>query len=114
MTTTPLAGLPTEIVREISSYLSYGSHLALLLTCRELHAKLEDLNQPSNPLPSGANDKVYSMADLLEIERWPDYNASEYKPLESNEAARLAGLLRLSPLLKNQLCLQLLQRDDEG
>lgn len=68
-----LPGLPAEVLFQITNHLSYGSHLALFLTCRSLHAKLEDPNQPTaSAIPHGDIYIKYTMEDLLEIERWPD------------------------------------------
>ena len=85
-----LTGLPAEILLAIQSYLSYGPHLALRLTCRDLYAKIEDPNrniQTNSCVPTSdrSKNKAYSMTDLLEIERWPEYNAAEYRPAQPKQ-----------------------------
>lgn len=73
MALTSLLTLPSEILCSITNHLSYSSHLALSLTCRELYAKVDTPRQPYTlPPPSGAKDKAYTMADLLEIENWEE------------------------------------------
>ncbi|KAK6525284.1 hypothetical protein TWF694_005429 [Orbilia ellipsospora] len=59
--------LPNEILRNILDILSYPSILAIKWTCRTLYSQIEPLT-------------VYGMADLLEIELWPVFNAAEYRP----------------------------------
>jgi hypothetical protein len=68
-----LPGLPSELIDQISNNMSYGSRLALKLPCRELLGK------------TGLPTKRYSMADLLEIEQWPEYNRAKSMPLESKQ-----------------------------
>ena len=72
-----LPGLPSELIDQISNNMSYGSRLALKLSCRELLRKTD--------LPT----KRYSIADLLEIGKWPEYNGAKSKPyrLPSPEAS---------------------------
>jgi hypothetical protein len=72
-----LPGLPSELIDQISNNMSYGSRLSLKLSCHELLRKTD--------LPT----KRYSMADLLEIEKWPEYNGAKSKPyrLPSPEAS---------------------------
>lgn len=77
-TTTTLLSLPLELLHQITSDLSYGSHLALSFTCRGLYARL-DPNQRAK-LPK--RKRVYNMEDLLEIELWPEFASSHHKPLE--------------------------------
>lgn len=53
---------------KISNHLSYSSHLALSLACRELYHKVDAPRQPYTlPPPSGAKAKHYNICDLLEI-----------------------------------------------
>jgi hypothetical protein len=90
MAATSLPDLPTEILLEVQTFLSYGSRIALRLTCRDLYAKVDDPNQTTNTLlrlstSSGSEIKAYSMVDLLEIERWPEYNAAQYRSAESKQ-----------------------------
>jgi hypothetical protein len=68
-----LPSLPAELIDQISNKMSYGSRLALKLSCRELLEK------------TGLPTKRYSMADLLEIEQWPEYNGAKSMPLESKQ-----------------------------
>lgn len=91
MAVNSLTGLPAEMLFEIYSCLSYGSRLALRLTCRDLYAKIGDpnlntTNHSHAPTSYPSKLKAYTMADLLEIERWPVYNAAEYRPLQSRQA----------------------------
>jgi hypothetical protein len=73
MTAAALPAWPSELIHEISNYMSYGSRLALQLSCRELFAKTDRPDRPT---------KGYSMADLLEIEQWPEYNGAKIMPPE--------------------------------
>ena len=93
MTTTSLPDLPAETLLDISGYLSYGSHVALRLTCRMLFAKVED---PS----SGPQGKAYNMADLLEIEQWLEYNAAKYVSFASKQAMAQRDFFACSHCLK--------------
>lgn len=70
-TTATFPSLPVELLLQISEQLSYGSHIALSFTCRELYVKVCATFQPSTSLTHG---KAYTMDDLLEIESWPEYN----------------------------------------
>ncbi|KFY01339.1 hypothetical protein V490_00960 [Pseudogymnoascus sp. VKM F-3557] len=70
-TTATLPALPVELLHQISQQLSYGSHIALSFTCRELYAKLDTRRRLS---ASSTQGKAYTMADLLEIEIWPEYS----------------------------------------
>jgi hypothetical protein len=83
MAAVALPDLPSEIIDEISKHMSYGSRLALQLSCRRLFAKT-DLNRPTYT-GSTSPTKAYDMADLLEIEQWPEYNAAKFKPLQSRQ-----------------------------
>lgn len=66
-----LSSLPVELFHQISEQLSYSSHIALSFTCRELYMKLDTRRR----LPtSSAQDKAYTMEDLLEIEEWSEHN----------------------------------------
>ncbi|XTI85644.1 hypothetical protein V2W45_266587 [Cenococcum geophilum] len=71
-----LLSLPTELIDDISSYLSYASVLALQLSCRELHAIVKDLQHLKGSQLSKSL-KPYHITDLLEIELWPCYNRAE-------------------------------------
>lgn len=92
MTPPSLPDLPTEILLEVQALLSYGSHLALRLTCRHVYSKIDSQNRathepmlkPSN-FPQLETAKPYSMADLLEIEQWPEYSAAQYAPTFSRQ-----------------------------
>ncbi|OAF54912.1 hypothetical protein VC83_08645 [Pseudogymnoascus destructans] len=76
MASPSLLSLPSEILYSITNHLSYGSHLALSLTCRELYRRVDAPCQPYTlPSPSGAKSKTYTMADLLEIENWEEPGA---------------------------------------
>ncbi|KAH8797254.1 hypothetical protein F5884DRAFT_687977 [Xylogone sp. PMI_703] len=77
MTAVALPDLPAELIHEISNYMSYGSRLALQLSCRELFAKT---NRPNRPT------KGYNMADLLEIEQWREYNGARFMPPERKQS----------------------------
>ncbi|KAF1974520.1 hypothetical protein BU23DRAFT_461388, partial [Bimuria novae-zelandiae CBS 107.79] len=44
---------------------------------------IEDPNRAAKGGTSKIN--AYGMADLLEIERWPEYNAAEHRPAESKQ-----------------------------
>lgn len=70
-TTATLLTLPVELLHQISRQLSYGSHIALSFTCRELYTKLDTRRRLST---SSAQGEAYTMADLLEIEMWPEYS----------------------------------------
>jgi hypothetical protein len=76
MTAVALPDLPSELIHEISNHMSYGSRLALQLSCSELFAKAD---RPTRPT------KDYSMADLLEIEQWPEYNRAKLMPPECQQ-----------------------------
>lgn len=65
-----LPSLPSETILHISDYLSYGSQLALKLSCRKLFVKTDHPTER------------YTMADLLEIDQWPDYNGAKSMPPE--------------------------------
>lgn len=76
MASKSLLSLPVEILSSITNHLSYSSHLALSLTCRELYAKVDSPRQPYTlPVPAGTSTKTYIMADLLEIENWEEPGA---------------------------------------
>lgn len=66
-TTASLPTLPVELLHQISQQLSYGSHIALSFTCRELYAKLETRGLLST---SSTQAMAYTMIDLFEIEQW--------------------------------------------
>lgn len=66
-----LPSLPVELLHQILKHLSYGSHIALSFTCRELYIKLDTRRRLS---ASSTQGKAYTMDDLLEIEGWPEYN----------------------------------------
>lgn len=90
MAANSLTGLPAEILLETQRCLSYGSRLALRLTCRDLYAKIEDPNRNTEsiscaPTSHESKIKAYRMADLLEIERWPEYNGADNRPAESRQ-----------------------------
>jgi hypothetical protein len=91
MVATSLLDLPAEILLVTQTFLSYSSHVALRLTCRDLYAKVDDPNRTTKrtlscTTPSSrAETKAYSMVDLLEIERWPEYNAAQYRIAESKQ-----------------------------
>lgn len=83
MASASLPSLPLEILYQITDKLSYGSHLALSLTCRELYHKVDAPHQPYTLPPlSEAKVKLYNMADLLEIEKWPEHSTSQDNYLE--------------------------------
>jgi hypothetical protein len=57
-----LRNLPVELLHLISEQSSYGSHIALSFTCRELYIKLDTRHR----LPaSSVHGKAYNMEDLL-------------------------------------------------
>jgi hypothetical protein len=75
-TTTTLLSLPTEILHEITSNLTYAPHLALSYTCHELRARLRVPNFRGGkikPLFCG-KIRAYNEQDLLKIERWPEFS----------------------------------------
>ena len=84
MTAVAFPDLPSEMIDEISKHMSYGSRLALHLSCRGLFAKTDHLNRPTYTGPT-LPTKAYRMADLLEIEQWPEYNAVKFMPPESRQ-----------------------------
>lgn len=69
--TANLPSLPVELLYQISEQLSYGSHIALSFTCRELYIKLDTRRRLP---PAMVRGKAYTMNDLLEIEAWPEHN----------------------------------------
>lgn len=80
MAPTTLLTLLPELLHHLTSNLTYASHLSLSLTCKTLRARLEDPNQrlpiPRAPLSDADTAppaKPYTMADLLEIELWPEH-----------------------------------------
>lgn len=80
MAPTTLLTLLPELLHHLTSHLTYASHLSLTLTCKTLRARLEDPNQrlpiPRASLPDADTAppaKPYTMADLLEIEPWPEH-----------------------------------------
>ncbi|OBT73624.1 hypothetical protein VF21_07335 [Pseudogymnoascus sp. 05NY08] len=77
-TTTTLLSLPLELLDQVTNDLSYGSHLALSFTCRELYARLDPNQKASSYI-------VYNMEDLLEIELWPEFTSSHPRPLERRQ-----------------------------
>ncbi|KFY75564.1 hypothetical protein V499_04448 [Pseudogymnoascus sp. VKM F-103] len=77
MASTSILSLPFEILCSITNHLTYSSHLALSLTCRELYHRVDTPRQPyTRPPRSKAKVKTYTMFDLLEIENWPEYGVS--------------------------------------
>lgn len=70
-TTTTLLSLPTEILHEITSYISYAPHLALSYACRELRARLRVPNFRGGKTKRlcGGKARAYNAQDLLKIER---------------------------------------------
>ncbi|KFY98159.1 hypothetical protein V498_01625 [Pseudogymnoascus sp. VKM F-4517 (FW-2822)] len=80
-----LQDLPPEILNEIANSLSYGSQLALKLSCRGLFAKIDAVNARACSDLATSPTKSYSMADLLEIEQWPEYNAAKFMPDEAKQ-----------------------------
>ncbi|KAF2844090.1 hypothetical protein T440DRAFT_473671 [Plenodomus tracheiphilus IPT5] len=91
METLALQNMPPEILLDIQSNLSYASRIALRLTCRELHLKIDDPDRHANDNHTGAEDLVqttrrcYSMKDLLEIEMWPEYNSAQDRSAGSKQ-----------------------------
>jgi hypothetical protein len=89
-----LPDLPAELLAEVKTNLSYGSCVALRLTCRALYRKVEDPNRHTNGTCSDASTRAgstvrnYDMKDLLEIEMWPEYNSAYYRPAELKQAIR--------------------------
>lgn len=78
MQSASLPSLPSELLCHISQHLSYGSHLALSLTCRKLYAKVNAPCQPYTlPTARRTNVKPYTMADLIEIENWPEHSTPQ-------------------------------------
>lgn len=91
MAPTTLPDLPTELLLQIQSYLSYPFHVALYMTCRTLHSALPK----SNIRPSATNSNIYlrpskqthrqhpahtliyDIFDLLIIEAWPCHSVSQ-------------------------------------
>ncbi|OBT90510.1 hypothetical protein VE02_01190 [Pseudogymnoascus sp. 03VT05] len=73
---TTLLNFPTEILRQITSYLDYPSHLALSFACRELHARVEDPNSRPRRTMTTGKERPYTMQDLLAIELWPEFTPS--------------------------------------
>ncbi|KAK6502483.1 hypothetical protein TWF506_003065 [Arthrobotrys conoides] len=65
--------LPNEILMNISNHLSYPSILAMRWACHALYDILRQV-------------EVYEMADLLEIELWPLYNAAKDRPQNLKQA----------------------------
>lgn len=80
-TTTTLLSLPLELLYQITGDLSYGTHLALSFTCRELYARLD----PNQKAISQERRRLYNMEDLLEIELWPEFASSHPKPLKNRK-----------------------------
>ncbi|KFZ04027.1 hypothetical protein V501_09259, partial [Pseudogymnoascus sp. VKM F-4519 (FW-2642)] len=80
-----LQDLPPEILHDISNYISYGSRLALKFSCRALFAKIDDVNPHACTDQTTSPNKSYSMADLLEIEQWPEYNGAKFMPAEARQ-----------------------------
>jgi hypothetical protein len=77
MASTSILSLPFEILCSITNHLTYSSHLALSLTCRELYHRVDTPRQPyTRPPRFKAKVKTYTMFDLLEIENWPEYGVS--------------------------------------
>lgn len=74
--TATLPYLPIELLRQITSDLRYSSHVALSLTCRELHARVENPNLRPRGIISTGKDRPYTMQDLLDIEVWPEFAPS--------------------------------------
>lgn len=95
MAVASLPSLPSEILCHISKHLSYGSHLALSFTCRNLYYKVDAPCQPYNsPVkPLSYIIGYYTLGDLLEIENWPENNPSQ--PNSQHQSLHLAhgGLL---------------------
>lgn len=61
METLALPSLPLEILLDIQSYLSYASRIALRLTCRELHCKIDNPNRRVNDAHTGrTNSSLFS------------------------------------------------------
>ncbi|KFY64391.1 hypothetical protein V496_03282 [Pseudogymnoascus sp. VKM F-4515 (FW-2607)] len=80
-TTTTLLSLPLELLYQITDDLSYGTHLALSFTCRELYARLD----PNQKAKSPKLERVYDIEGLLEIELWPEFASSHPEPLEKRK-----------------------------
>ena len=80
-----LLDLPPEILQAISSCISYGSQLALKLSCRRPFAIVDDANPHACTDQTTSPNKSYSMADLVEIEQWPEYNAAKFMPAEARQ-----------------------------
>lgn len=95
-TTATLPALPVELLHQISQQLSYGSHIALSFTCRELYFKLDARRRLS---ASSTQAKAYTMADLLEIEQWPEYSPSQHN-VESRQSSQ-------TQFLSCRLCLRI-------
>lgn len=83
MQSASLPSLPSELLCHISQHLSYASHLALTFTCRELYAKINAPCQPyTEPTSRKTNAKPYTMADLIEMENWPEHSTPQSINLE--------------------------------
>src|SRR5262245_32890899 len=68
-----LLSLPVELLLIILHDLDYASTVALKWTCRHLYRAVR-LQESVQNVPEGELCRAYSMADLLEIERWPCYH----------------------------------------
>ncbi|OAL74062.1 hypothetical protein A7D00_2091 [Trichophyton violaceum] len=75
-----LLTIPVELLDEITGYLTYSSRFALSLTCRTLHAWIDNLYCTSkkcdNPLSERLAQSlcpVIKPKDLFEMEMWPGY-----------------------------------------
>jgi hypothetical protein len=80
-----LQDLPLEILHDISNYISYGSRLALKLSCCSLFAKIDAVNPRACTNLTTSPTKSYNMADLLEIEQWLEYNAAKFMPAKAKQ-----------------------------
>lgn len=96
MASVALPDIPSEIIQKISTYMSYSSRLALRFSCCKLYAKADWPNRPANG---------YSMADLLEIEQWPEYCGAKILPPEHRQ---LDGRV---DFFACHLCLKILSAD---
>lgn len=75
-----LLSMPLELLDEITGHLGYSSWLALSLTCRALHARIDNpyctSRGPEKSLAerlSRSRCPAISTKDLFEIEMWPGY-----------------------------------------
>ena len=72
-----LESLPIEILQLISGHLDYASTIAMRETCHDVHKRV-------------TAPKDYTMADLLAIERWPEYDGAS-REVDDHFRQALAG-----------------------